>query len=232
MDNETEKIIEEQMKVLPEDVKQAIISVDYKTKLQDITKRQRLLIDQAGKLEMETTLVMIGLEPLADYMDNLQREMDLPPVRAKEIAMDVNENIFKPIRVSLQKMNGVTNQDSEVKSNEEENLDRDQVLKEIENPSLINKGGQSMNFSAPISQAKDLVQTTAMEVRPTQDIEIIPGQRVKDVAKDVNTDIVTAKMTDTTTVSQQIVENKPETKLPEIKNRPSGGIDPYREEIS
>jgi hypothetical protein len=104
MDKETQKIIATQMETLPEDIKQAINSVDYKTKLQEITKKQKLLIDQAAKLEMETTLVMIGLEPMTDYIDNLQREMELSSVRAKEVAMDVDELIFKPIRVSLQKM--------------------------------------------------------------------------------------------------------------------------------
>ena len=112
MDQETEKIIADQMKNLPKDVLAAITSVDYKTKLQEITQRQKLLIDQAAKLEMETTLVMIGLEPLADYVGNLQREMEIPIVRAKEISLDVSENIFKPIRESLRAMNEVGGEDS------------------------------------------------------------------------------------------------------------------------
>src|ERR1035437_9028794 len=105
MGEETQKIITEQMKNIPEDVALAIISVEYQAKLQEVVKRQKLLIDQAGKLEMETTLVMIGLEPLADYAGNLQRELSLPMVRAKDIAMDVSEHIFKPVRDSLQAMN-------------------------------------------------------------------------------------------------------------------------------
>ena len=240
MDDELQKIIAEQMEKLPEDVKQAIISVDYKTKLQEITKKQKLLIDKAAKLELETTLVMIGLEPMTDYIDNLQREMELPPVRAKEVAMDVNELIFKPIRVSLQNMS------EELKPTEEKvtkftntneiNLNRDQILKEIENPDTIDKGKQSMSFSVPVSipnppQNTVPVKTTDIEIRPSQEIEIIPGQEVKDLTKSVNTDILTAKMTDFTIVPQQIVSAKPEIKLPELKKRPSSGVDPYREEF-
>ena len=131
MDQETQKIIAEQMKKLPKDVITAIISVDYKTKLQETTKRQRLLIDQAGKLEMETTLVMIGLEPLADFVANIEREMGLDTIRAKEVAMDVSENIFKPIRESLQKMNEEMGNEDEVN---ETDLDRNKILDEIENP--------------------------------------------------------------------------------------------------
>ena len=233
MDEESQKIIEEQMKKLPEDVKQAIISVDYKTKLQEITKRQKLLIDQAGKLEMETTLVMIGLEPLSDYMDNLQREMDLPPVRAKEVAMDVDENIFKPIRISLQKMNeGTVSEEkasAKAMTDEETDLDRNQVLNEIENPKTIKDGDRSMNFK---QEAPKQVGTTAIEIKPIQEIKTIPGQGVKDVARSVSTDILTTKMSGATTISQQVVEVKPEIKLPEIKKRPTGGVDPYRESLS
>ena len=117
MDSETQKTIDEQIARIPTDVREAIISVDYKTKLVEITKRQRLLIDQAGKLEMETTLVMIGLEPLADFIANIQREMGLNTIRAKEVAMDVSENIFKPIRESLYKMNQ-ENEQGEARPNE------------------------------------------------------------------------------------------------------------------
>jgi restriction endonuclease len=233
MDEESQKIIEEQMKKLPEDVKQAIISVDYKTRLQEITQRQKLLIDKAWKLEMETTLVMIGLEPITDYIDNLQREMELPLVRAREVAMDVDEHIFKPIRVSLQKMNEELKSAEEKVPNgatasEEIDLDRNQVLNEIENPGMIRDGNQSMNFKPEVpKQAK----TTTIEIKPAQEIETVPGQGVKDVARSTDMDILTAKMTGATTTSQQIINTKPESKLPEIKKRPFSGVDPYREEI-
>ena len=242
MDDESQKIIAAQIKILPEDVKQAIISVNYKTKLKEITQRQNLLIDQAGALEMETTLVMIGLEPLADYIDNLQRELDIPLVRAKEIAADVNKNIFQTIRDSLQMMNDETSAPitdneakkgylgwgNEEKNGEETNLDRNQVLNEIENPKIIRDGDRSMNFKPEVPQAK----TTTIEIKPTQEIETIPGQGVKDVVRSINMDILTAKMTGATTTSQQIINTKPESKLPEIKKRPFGGVDPYRESLS
>jgi hypothetical protein len=214
--------------------------VDYKTKLQEITKKQKLLIDQAAKLEMETTLVMIGLEPMTDYIDNLQREMELSSVRAKEVAMDVDELIFKPIRVSLQKMSEeLTLTEEKVTkftNTNEEDLNRDQILKEIEDPTSIDKGDQTMTFSTPVSipnppQNTVPIKTTDIEIRPTQEIEIVPGQEVKDITKSINTDILTTKMTDTTVVPQQIVSVKPEIKLPELKKRPSSGVDPYREEI-
>lgn len=245
MDGETQKIIEEQMKKLPADVKEAIISVDYQEKLQEITKRQKLLIDQAGKLEMETTLVMIGLEPLTDYIENIQRELGVQIMQAKEIAMDVSENIFKPIRDSLRQMNeaeeevgggdglqvpGVRSEEEErpvtkFTNSNEANLNRDQILKEIEDPSLI-EGGQPTTKTSPSEETK-------IEIRPAQTLETIPGQEVKNVQKDIkNESILQAKMSGPTTSSREIIDAKPETKLPEVKKRPTSGIDPYREPLS
>lgn len=215
MDDETQKIITEQMKKLPKDVVEAIVSVDYKKKLQEITVKQKLLIDSAGKLEMETTLVMIGLEPLADYVGNLQREMGLSVVRAKEIALDVSENIFKPIRESLKKMNetveneeGAEEATAEPVISAEVNLNRDQILNEIENP-VPNR---------PVS--------TGIEVRPPQELETLPGEEVRNIPS-----LVETKMSGITITPRQIVNAKPEIKLPEVKKKPYGGTDPYREEI-
>lgn len=238
MDDETQKIISDQLKKLPSDVKEAIVSVDYKTKLQEITKRQRLLIDQAAKLEMETTLVMIGLEPLVDYISNLQREMGLTETRAKEVAVDVSDNIFKPIRESLRAMNeevlapesGASEPEEKVirfTNTNETSLNRDQILNEIENPSIIEGGDRSMHLTS-----KPTV-STELEIRPDQELETLPGEKVKEVIRntDIGENILQAKMTKPTVITQQLVEVKSEIKLPEVKKRPTSGIDPYREPI-
>ncbi len=244
MDEETQKIIAEQMKTLPKDVLSAIISVDYKTKLQEITQRQRLLIDQAGQLEMETALVMIGLEPLADFVGNIQKELNLPIVKAKEVAMDVSENIFKPIRDSLQRMNeeleeAVNDELPAVskQSSSEASLNRDQILKEIEDPSIINGGDIGMKFTSVPTTTSPAETGNKIEIRPAQALETVPGQGVKDLSPKANapedTNVYKAKMTGTTIISQQFVNAKPEVKLPEVeKKRPTSGVDPYREAVS
>lgn len=238
MDEETQKIIDEQVRNLPADVKQAIISVNYQTKLQEITKRQKLMIDQIAKVEMETTLVMIGLEPLTDYVANLQRELGVSEARAREISLDVNENIFKPIRESLRQMNeamekagepaeqsGLIGMGEDIKftNSNETNLNRDQILKEIENPAPnripVSAPAIKTNPEKPLS-----VPSTTIEIRPAQEIEIKPNN--------IPANIVEAKMTSPIVTKQQITDLKPETKLPEVKKKPSSGVDPYREPIA
>jgi hypothetical protein len=199
MDEKTQKLIADQMKILPKDVMQAIVSVDYKSKLREITSRQKLFIDQGGKLEMETTLVMIGLEPLSDYITNLQKELGVTYTKAKEVAMDVSENIFKPIRDSLRVMdeslkNPTPKTEEPVTkftNSNETTLNRDQILKEIEDPSLIDGGNRNIQ------------------------IEIAP----KPALPSVITNTVETKLTAPTVGPQQIINVKPETKVPEIENR-------------
>lgn len=249
MDEETQKIIEEQMKILPADVKTAIISIDYKKKLEEITKRQKLMIDQAGKLEMETTLVMIGLEPLADYIDNIERELELSETRAKEIAMDVSDSIFKPIRESLQKMNddleneGIVAEEEKVTgigdeirftNSNEENLNRDQILNEIENP-IPNR--QTTIIEEKIEGKKVATEEVGnkIEIRPLQAIEIRENKELNTVSgeevKDNTVNILENKMSGTTVSSKQNIEVKPEIKLPEITEKKVASPDPYREPI-
>lgn len=239
------------MKILPKDVVDSIVSVDYKTKLQEITRRQKLLIDQAGKLEMETTLVMIGLEPLTDFIGNIERELAVSSLRAKEIAQDVSENIFKPIRESLRKVNedmeaaeagedtgGVEIEqktEAEVSRNsisEKEiapvrsapDMSRNQILNEIENPELI---GQVVaeNPSREIE--------TLEEVPYQQDIKINRAEEIKTEAPAPRLNVLETKMAGMTITPQRVVDAAPEVKLPPIeKKRPTSGVDPYREPIA
>ncbi len=249
MNEETKKIIDEQMKILPADVKMAISSLDYRKKLEEIVKRQRLMIDQAGKVEMETTLVMIGLEPLSDYIENLARELDVNEDRAKQIAMDVNENIFKSIRKSLENMEGEIETDtkeelgvfsSETKDQEEykalftntneETLNRDQILNEIENP-IPNR---TIEEKEVVVEEKAEEETNKIAIRPIQEVEIrpkaelntVPGEEVVDNTKT----ILEQKMSETVVSNNQNIEVKPEIKLPEISKKESR-VDPYKEPL-
>jgi hypothetical protein len=188
---------------------------------------------------------MIGLEPLADYVENLQRELEVSLIQAREIALDISENIFKPIRESLQEMNdkidseeeNIGPNDTETETTEDNssneiNLDRNQILNEIENPETIGGGTGTMNFSKNIPVKIEENKITTVTTKKPQDIEIIPGQVVKDVTKNTTSDLLKDKMTGTTITPQQIVNVKAETKLPEIeKKRPTSGVDAYREPL-
>jgi hypothetical protein len=246
MGEETQKIIAEQMKKLPNEVREAILSIDYEIKLQEIYKRQRLLIDQAQKLETETSLVLLGLEPISDYISNLEKNLNITPDKAQEVALDVDENIFKKVRTSLQKIDedmlaadyfGTPEEEyskeppvTKFTNTNEAMLNRDQILKEIEDPS-VTEGGEEVVKAEKETPTKT---STALEVRPAQELETLPGEGVKDITPSANltTDILQAKMSSPTIISKQAVEVRPSARLPEIeKIKTYKGVDPYREPI-
>jgi hypothetical protein len=99
----TEQIIKEQLVKLPEDVRKAISSVDLRDKIKKIAEKHHLHIDQAGDLETETVLVMLGLEPTDDYKRNIKKALQISDTPAHAITFDVNKEIFMPIRESLKK---------------------------------------------------------------------------------------------------------------------------------
>ena len=92
---------------LPKDVQKAILSVDTSAAFMRITTKHALSIDQAGKLENETTFVMLGFEHPTDFTKNLQKSLGLSEEKIRDIAQDINEQIFRPIKDSLRKIHGL-----------------------------------------------------------------------------------------------------------------------------
>jgi len=247
MDQDTQNIIATQMAALPEEVKAAIVAVDYPRKLEVITKNNKLLIDQAGKLETETTLVMLGLEPLEDYVANLMRELDIPKERALAIARDADELIFKSIRESLQKMNEeMIAADNAELAKEQGHPSKEEILAGIEKPEQIkSKEGSISVSSLPSNAPKTPAQLSPEGVEMKNDLlpEIYPeptfpatsvlSAKTEPYHENISPveNIVRTKMTDEVIVPKEKIVIEEKTKLPE-KSKPSDSSDPYREPIS
>ena len=156
------------VETLPTELKQAIYSVDYPQKLQKIVKNNKLLIDQAGKLEAETTLVLAGIEPLDKYIGNLIRNVGLTSMQASLVAHDVDELIFKNIRESLKKINDDIKDEDKIAgetaqglatswqatqnvaplASETANPTKENILAGIENPENIKVNEPSISLSS------------------------------------------------------------------------------------
>lgn len=96
-----QEIIKNRYRELPEDMQQAIKSTDLAEKFETIANKHNLHIDQNGALQTETILVMLGLEPTENYVDNLQKNLEISRDEASLIAEDVNNDILNSIKDSL-----------------------------------------------------------------------------------------------------------------------------------
>lgn len=247
MDEETKKIISDQLKVLPEEIKLAISSVDFKVQLQEVVKRNHLLIDQAGALETETTLTLLGLEPLADYVENISRELSLPREKALIVAHDVDELIFKNIRESLQKINDESlAEEEEIQEREQsEILNRESVMSGIENPkdipeesiSMSSLKSNSLNPEYPIEPL-----TKGIEIRKDMSLEIPPEAKLPMRSPIVSTEKIPEPLHQNISPANNIVEEKlknivsvPTEKVVVEENsklpQKDIGHDPYREAL-
>ena len=95
--NETEKLIEEQLKKLPPSLQQVIHTVPWKALVQEIGRSNALNTEQITSLEQETMFIIYAFEPPTDYIANITREMGISEDIASKIAESVADKIFDPI---------------------------------------------------------------------------------------------------------------------------------------
>lgn len=93
--------LQEQYKKLSEDLKEAIFSVETEKIIQDISAKHSLQIDQMGELASETGLILLGLTKSEEYVNNLSESLKISVDKAREIAKDVNNEIFLKVKNSL-----------------------------------------------------------------------------------------------------------------------------------
>lgn len=105
MDENTQKIIKEKFDALPKSIQEIILSSNYQDTLVEIGKENQLNINQMGTLELETTLVMMGLTPTKDFETELTRELEVPAIKSSQMVKEINEKIFLKIRDLLKLMN-------------------------------------------------------------------------------------------------------------------------------
>lgn len=102
------KKIQERYLDLPEDVQKALFSTQTSDAIFEVGKKHGLAIDKMGELADETGLVMLGMTKPSEYIRNLEKRLSVEVTKAKEIAEDINQKVFSPIRESLKKIHGIT----------------------------------------------------------------------------------------------------------------------------
>lgn len=97
----TKEKLAEKYRVLPQVLKDFLISEKLDMILNEIIKKNNLLLDQAGILENEVVLVVLGDTKAEDFPKRLRRETNIGQEKLNKLIRDVNEKVFKEIRASL-----------------------------------------------------------------------------------------------------------------------------------
>lgn len=93
--------LDQRFDTLPAEVREAISNSQYQKKLYDIALKYKLGIDAMGTLDEITTRVMLGAIPSDSYGAELSKNINTPKETLDALVADVNEMVFKNIRLSL-----------------------------------------------------------------------------------------------------------------------------------
>lgn len=86
---------------LPQALKDAIFSQVNAEKMYALGKRNGLTIDQMGGVTSETGYVILGITHPRDFVRNLKQKLNIDQEKVRQVAEDVNREIFRPIREHL-----------------------------------------------------------------------------------------------------------------------------------
>lgn len=92
-----QSILDNRLRYLPPITGQAIMSVDWSTKIIDIGRRYGLHIDDIEELQTVILKSMTGLMSPVDFESNLVSATAVSSATAEQMIDDINEQIFEPI---------------------------------------------------------------------------------------------------------------------------------------
>lgn len=210
MEQDTQKIIEDRFKELPEPIRNVITESGWEKTIRNIVSKNGLRIDQGSVIEHETLLIMLGFETPDDYLNNLINEAELEPETASKIAQEVNDQIFSLIRSKIIEKTEAEEVVVE-KTHKDPVLDRENILKEIEDREEVVLPNQSKSTNSLMIEPD--IQTPSTQVNtPAQNQQLIQN----DLNKSAQTQNTVAQKLQTPTVSAaKTVKVDPYREIPE-----------------
>ncbi len=92
---------QKKMAALPPEVQDILYSDEMSNTIQKVGEKNKLHYDQMGRLEMETTNVLLGFTETADLQGILAQVLSVDEGIAETIVSDLNELLFSRIRNSM-----------------------------------------------------------------------------------------------------------------------------------
>lgn len=100
----TRQQIDQALETLPEELREAIFSVETASRLYDIYNRTGVADERAWKISEYAGYVLMGLVLPQEFEQLLQKEIKLPKQTAQEIAREINRFVFYPVKSALEQL--------------------------------------------------------------------------------------------------------------------------------
>ena len=98
------KEITQRFELLPKEIQDIVTGGDFQTHLFEISKAQGLTYEEMGILEVETTMVLLGMVNPYDYADELQDQLKKSDAEIDSLVAAVNDLVFAPVQESISKV--------------------------------------------------------------------------------------------------------------------------------
>jgi len=181
----TNEQIEKKYAALPDDIREAMSSINIAQSVENIGKSHSLHVDQIGQLMDEVSFIMLGLMHPSDFISNIQKSINIDSTKAQEITKDINERIFRPIKSSLLSIHGVKQPEEKTESTQEETPKKEDVLKEIESPVRTNGSEEPVSNMADNEPPKEHIQINKLpEIKTNGGGEIKTMETSKDIVEE------------------------------------------------
>lgn len=109
--NYTREQLEEQYRKLPEVLKNALLGVEVAERIYAIGTRAGFTMEEIGVVAEETGFIILGLDHPQKFIEKLSLRLK-DRERARSVALEINEQIFMPLREALKSAHGMEFKDA------------------------------------------------------------------------------------------------------------------------
>lgn len=120
-------------RALPQDLKEALYSIDTTQAIQAVSRAYGLHVDQMGELSNAIGQVMLGALHPRDFTKHIKSELAIDEQKASALTREVNLTVFTKIRESLKRIHSLR-EDSAFETAVNNMPDRESLLRDIEEP--------------------------------------------------------------------------------------------------
>ena len=96
--------LKDAIKKLPKELQDLMLDPETENRVISIGEKHHLHIDLIGELNDEVILVLSGLAKYSDFVPHIIQRLNIDQTTASAITTDINNEIFLPIRESLQQL--------------------------------------------------------------------------------------------------------------------------------
>jgi len=121
MTEKLKSIIKEEVMKLPKEAQEAINAFDWVKVAEEIGKEYKFSESEVNNFQVETLLVLVGIEESESYPKNIEDEVGTSREEAEKIAKEAFQKIFTPISKILEE--NIKKNLGNKKPNHEQNLD-------------------------------------------------------------------------------------------------------------